>query len=114
MPRDWLENPKDFGRVAQAKWKDIGLVPPDERAEFFASRVQHDHVVVVRNHVTGYRAVALYAERTGQSYQRTAALFRGTQVMTIEDLVRARLIVGEYYFQDVARFIPRGVNLEVL
>lgn len=38
---------------------------PSERTQFLASGAPRDQVVVVRRHVTGYRAVADYAERPG-------------------------------------------------
>lgn len=81
-PREYLVNPKDFGKRSNAPWVE-GISPE----EFAASNFQHRYCIEMRKQIKNkYGTLREYCKKTNQSYQRVGQILRGDVVLNSNDI----------------------------
>lgn len=98
MPRDFLIEPRDFGRRPLPAWREIGDDwSLEQRAQLDASRSQHQISYGVRElymqkpRITKITDLAVEVEI---EYNRLQKMLGGLIIMQMVDLARLRLLVG--------------------
>ena len=98
-PRDYLEDPRDFGRVEVPEWR-----APDEswtvqqHAQLAAAQLQHRVAFGVTMKFmpsSPTKKISTLARALDLKYDRVQKLLIGASVLQLEDLGRLRLHVGE-------------------
>ena len=97
VPRDFLVEPRDFGRRPYPQWREISVEAP------FVEQARQDASISQHQVSTGVRELYLRPERkkmtdlsaeTQIEYHRLQKMLGGLIIMQMEDLARLRLIVG--------------------
>ena len=90
LPRNCLDNPKDFGRKVNCKWRDSL-----DSADLATAEVQHRFAISVKERVRAeYGSLRTYCEETGQNYQRLGRILRGELPLAINDIASASEHLG--------------------
>ncbi len=89
-PREYLINPKDFGKRVGAPW--VKDAPPEELA---AAEFQHRYCVEMRKQIKKkYGTIREYCAKTNQRYQRLGQILRGDVVLNGNDIGVASACLG--------------------
>lgn len=90
LPRNCLDNPRDFGRKVNCKWRDSL-----DSADLATAEVQHRFAISVKERVRAeYGSLRAYCEDTDQNYQRLGRILRGELPLAINDIANASEHLG--------------------
>lgn len=133
-PKDFAVEPTAFGRVKAILWKKPVLAPGasapggesdderrkreranlerprDEVVRLHAAQMQHAYVLRIRARIKATNGnLTTYARKSGAAYDHLNKVTRGDSVMTLEDIARAELELGEIHTfgPQVRTAVPR-------
>lgn len=103
IPRNYAENPHEFGKVEHIRWPTPELVADRELAS--AAHLQHyfSHRILTRLRELGL-SLRKYAAMTEQNYDRVIKVYRGNTVLKIEEVFRAERLLGNVIDPDGTPF----------
>jgi len=92
-PAEFTTEPGSFGRARTVEWRTHSV---DKGPLLEAAKIQHRFSVAIRNRaLVQFGSLKSYARAADIDYPRLTQVLAGKQVMRLEDIATAQLVLGE-------------------